>query len=500
MSKLLCGPLICDQTRAMSGSRDILSNFSMHRPLFFSSYGLYSRSAPSRTLDCARSEPPKFRISSQAGRRHHRRRDMGFGAPQIKPKENENVDRVSYSRRDRGSDDKLVITLDMEELKQRAADRVLVAKRAAQRSVDKVVRVGKDFADEGVEAWRELRNSVRVQKDRRVVIAVKRSTINFAGKVLLWSVLGTVFVKFLIYAMREYRWGWDDSSRPRRAVRDRSLGGREVALGSGFKARERISGSRNTSSTRVFNPLDGIESSRSEKVLRSKRDRGTVTKTARLPGWWPASFMPPSPSIITRQKAEEKAHSLLQGIMQKRLIGYDFAFEDMIELRQLCKTAGMKVKFDTPNTRDTFYRAAINYVLLACCSDTGDASISDFGSEDGVSFIAGLASNIGLEDDRAATMVNAAVAARTRAGFLQVRALQLQEKFREADEELVKIIRMHSYFQPDSDSPEMELVARGIESQFNTEGKVELLKAYEKMGGNKTMRVAEEALGLHLSS
>ncbi|KAG6553406.1 hypothetical protein Mapa_005141 [Marchantia paleacea] len=500
MSKLLYGPTIYNQTKAMDGSRDILSNFNTYSPLFVSSYGLYSRIAPSWTLDRTRTEPPKLRVSYHAGRRHHRRRGTGFGAPQTKPKENENVDMVRYSRSDRGSDDKVVITLDMEEWKQRAADRVLVAKRAAQRSVDKVVRVGKDFADEGVEAWRELRNSVRVQKDRRVVIAVKRSTINFAGKVLLWSVLGTVFMKLLIYAMREYRWGWEDSSRPRRAVRDRSLGGREVVLGSGFKAREGISRKRNLSSTRVFNPLDGVESSRSEKVLRSKRDRGAVTKTARLPGWWPASFMPPSPSIITRQNADEKAHSLLQGIMQKRLIGYDFAFEDMIELRQLCKTAGIKVKFDTPNTRDTFYRDAINYVLLACCSDTGGESMSEFGSEDGVSFIAGLASNIGLEDDRAATMVNAAVAARTRAGFLQVRALQLQGKFRESDEELVKITRMHSYFQPDSDSPEMELVARGLESQFNTEGKLELLKAYEKMGGSKTRRVAEEALGLHLSS
>jgi len=43
----------------------------------------------------------------------------------------------------------------------------------------------------------------------------------------------------------------------------------------------------------------------------------------------------------------------------------------------------------------------------------------EFGSEEPTHFIAGLANNIGLGAERAATMVIAAVAARTRAGFLQ---------------------------------------------------------------------------------
>ncbi|KAL2634780.1 hypothetical protein R1flu_006259 [Riccia fluitans] len=438
-------------------------------------------------------------IRSLAARRHHRRRENG--TPPIKPRDSENVDRVSFSRSDKGFEDKLVITLDMEEWKQRFADGVSGAKRATQRSLDRVVRVGEEFVDESREAWRELSSSVRFQKDKRVIIAVKRSTIDFTGKVLLWSILGTVFVKFLFNAMREYRWGWEEFSRPKRSVRDRSLGGREVLVSKKDGGIER----RNLSLVRgVNNPLDGVENSRSEKVLASRRNKdagtGARSKATRLPGWWPGAFMPPSASIITRQDAEEKANNLMKGIMQRRLIGYDFAFGDMLELRLLCKTAGIKVKFDTPNTRDTFYRAAINYVLTACCSSGGDLSMADFGTEDGVTFIAGLANNIGLEEDRAATMVNAAVAARTRAGFLQVRALQLQGKFRDSEEELIKIIRMHSYFPPDADSPEMELVARGLDSQFNREGKLELLESYERMGGSKTKRVAEEALGLHLSS
>jgi len=43
----------------------------------------------------------------------------------------------------------------------------------------------------------------------------------------------------------------------------------------------------------------------------------------------------------------------------------------------------------------------------------------EFGNEEPTSFIAGLANNIGLSAEKAATMVIAAMAARTRAGFLQ---------------------------------------------------------------------------------
>ncbi|KAL3693066.1 hypothetical protein R1sor_006717 [Riccia sorocarpa] len=470
-------------------------------PLSRSSCKIYSH-----VLYGGNSDRVNLTVRSLAARRHHRRREnSGFGAAPIKSKDSENADWMSFSRSNKELEDKLVITFDVEEWKQRVADGVSGAKEVAKRSLNNVIKVGEEFIDEGQEAWRELRSSVRFQKDKRLVIAVKRSTIEFTGKVLLWSILGTLLVKFLLTAMREYRWGWEEFSRPKRSVRDRSLGGREVLVSKGLRQRDAGIERRNLNSLRgVNNPLDGVEEiSRSEKVLarRRNRDAGVSSKPARLPGWWPGAFMPPSASIITRQDAEEKATRLTKGIMQRRLIGYDFELGEMLELRQLCKTAGIKVKFDTPNTRDNFYRAAINYVLTACCRSGGDLSMADFsGSEDGVTFIAGLATNIGLDEDRAATMVNAAVAARTRAGFLQVKALQLQGKFREAEEELLKIIRMHSYFPPDADSPEMELVARGLDSHLNREGKLELLESYERMGGSKTKRVAEEALGLHLPS
>jgi hypothetical protein len=37
-----------------------------------------------------------------------------------------------------------------------------------------------------------------------------------------------------------------------------------------------------------------------------------------------------------------------------------------MQLSQLCKISGVKVSFDTENARDSFYRAAVNFVLDDC--------------------------------------------------------------------------------------------------------------------------------------
>jgi hypothetical protein len=53
-------------------------------------------------------------------------------------------------------------------------------------------------------------------------------------------------------------------------------------------------------------------------------------------------------------------------MMEKRINGIDFAEEDICKLQQLCRDSGEKVSFDIANTRDSFYRSAIQVVLNAC--------------------------------------------------------------------------------------------------------------------------------------
>jgi hypothetical protein len=56
---------------------------------------------------------------------------------------------------------------------------------------------------------------------------------------------------------------------------------------------------------------------------------------------------------------------------------------------------------------------------LQACSALSYSTSVEIAGEDPRHFIAGLAENIGLESIRAARMVSAAVAARTRSCFLQ---------------------------------------------------------------------------------
>ncbi|KAG6520051.1 hypothetical protein ZIOFF_017081 [Zingiber officinale] len=128
----------------------------------------------------------------------------------------------------------------------------------------------------------------------------------------------------------------------------------------------------------------------------------------------------------------------------------------LMQLRELCKVSGVKVSFETANARDSFYRASVDFVLNCCSRKQYRAIIPSekpqVGDEDARQFIAGLADNIGLTNSRAATLVSAAVAARTRSCFLQCWALEVQGKRSEALEELSKLCLIHLAFPPEENS------------------------------------------------
>lgn len=121
------------------------------------------------------------------------------------------------------------------------------------------------------------------------------------------------------------------------------------------------------------------------------------------------------------------------------------------QLRRICRASGVSVSINPENTRDSFYRASVDFVLNVCsrfrftslsiflsflrvylcwfllwfshlenhCRVPSYSTSVHIGGEDARQFIAGLADNIGLEKIRAARMVSGAVAARTRSSFLQ---------------------------------------------------------------------------------
>ncbi|XP_065621519.1 uncharacterized protein LOC136061411 [Quercus suber] len=117
------------------------------------------------------------------------------------------------------------------------------------------------------------------------------------------------------------------------------------------------------------------------------------------------------------------------------------------QLCQICRTSGVRVSFDSTNTRDSFYRASVDFVLNVCRRAPTHCTSVQIDGEDAWKFVAGLAENI-----CAAIIVSAAVAARTRSRFLQAWALEIQGKHAEAKFELSKICLMLWIFPPEESS------------------------------------------------
>lgn len=422
-------------------------------------------------------------VTSQASRRHHRRRDEDLQGLKLFSKRQDRRKEERTAIGPNVSEDKIVVTIDVEEIKERFRSVGHRTKRIVQESARRAVNAGHGIAQDTMQLVRDLRSSVAVQNNARVVVAVRKSSLMFGARALIWSLVVIVLGRLFLNATRRYRWGWDGkgwSKSIKNVVRDRSLGGKEVTF-------------------RSLSPLAGVNLSRSEKdLIKPRRTQVHVKQQdVHLPGWWPRSQAPPlGTSVARRDQAQARARGLVQEMIQKRIGGQDFMEHDILELRRLCRDSGAKVSFDTANSRDSFYRTAIDYVLSATSRAGNGVSSLELANEDATKFIAGLAGHIGLDARRAATMVDAAVAARTRAGFLQAWALFKQKSASECEEELLKLIRIHSCFRPDTNSPEMELVASGLTSYLPEEQRKKLHEIYVACGGSDTSWVAEEALGL----
>uniref|UniRef100_A0A804UGI7 Uncharacterized protein n=1 Tax=Zea mays TaxID=4577 RepID=A0A804UGI7_MAIZE len=287
-------------------------------------------------------------------------------------------------------------------------------------------------------AYRDLRSAVREVSGDRVVLTFRRSSLRYLTGALLFLLACAIAARLLLgmvlraWQRRGLRRGlWGEGGRAVVRRRDRSLGGKEVVVA-------------------VSSPPK--EAARTSRVAEPAKEVWRGYSQAKLPDWWPnvgATVMEPGPEM---EKWARMANRLVRAIIDSRVMGRDYRYDDAIQLRQLCKISGVKVCFDTENARDSFYRAAVNFVLDDCSRAAKDIGAAKLNGEDPRDFLAGLASNIGLDKFRAATLVCASVATRTRTCFLQCWALEIQGKRPEALDELVKICRIHYIFPPEDNS------------------------------------------------
>lgn len=335
------------------------------------------------------------------------------------------------------------------------------------------------LAAEADEAYSDLRSCVRVVGGDRLVLTFRRSSLRFAAFALLWSLaLSAAAWASLGLALRAWRqlWGrgWWDGPKGGAVVtkRDRSMGGKEVVVA--------VSSPVLAPASRVQDPA---------RKVRRKEPQG------RVPEWWPEIE---TELVELGQEAEKwaiLANRLVRAIIDNRIAGRDYRYEDAIQLRQLGKISGVKISFDTENARDSFYRATTGFVLDDCSRTAEDMGAPQINGENPRDFLAGLSMNIGLDKFRAATLVCASVAARTRACLLQCWALEIQGKRAEALDELVKICRIHRVFPPEENSAEMEMVAGGLKKNLEVAERVHLLSLYRSVC-TTGVKTAAEALGL----
>ncbi|WVZ97130.1 hypothetical protein U9M48_042685 [Paspalum notatum var. saurae] len=335
------------------------------------------------------------------------------------------------------------------------------------------------LATEAVEAYRDLRYAARDVGGDRVVLTFRRSSLRFAAGALLWSLAFSVAVRVLLglalgaWWQRGWGSGWWAGGGAGGAVvrrRDRSLGGKEVVVA-------------------VSSPP--VATAPTIRAQEPPREIRKMDSPAKVPDWWPelgTTLMEPGPEM---EKWTRLANRMVRGKVDH------LSLQSRI-LRQLCKISGVNVSFDTGNARDSFYRAAVNFVLDDCSRAVQDISAAKINGESPRNFLAGLASNIGLDKFRAATVVRASVAARTRTCFLQSWALEIQGKRPEALDELAKICRIHYIFPPEDNSAEMEMLAAGLEKNLQVAERVHLLSLYRSACPRGNFKTAAEALGLSL--
>ncbi|KAL0921114.1 hypothetical protein M5K25_008151 [Dendrobium thyrsiflorum] len=343
------------------------------------------------------------------------------------------------------------------------------------------------FFASGAEAYSDLKTSFRIDRGSRIVFSCRRSSLQFFGNLFLWSFIAILASRFLLWLWSfRHRWlfvGWAITRR------DRSLGGREVVVG----RRDRLREPERTGFKGLVNPLSTVGGNevKGKATLMNKHKN----RQEKLPKWWPDSI--PSPIVLfAKDEGQRDADKLVKAIMDNRMSGKDYKDDDIIQLREICRSSGAKVSFETTNARDSFFRAAISFVLNVCSRVRQPGSPVQIDGEEVKQFICGIAENIGLDNLRAARLVCAAVAARSRSCFLQSWAFEVQGKRMEALEELLNLCQIYRIFPPEENSPELEMVASGLTNSLKIDQRRHLLTLFSGICSSDSLRIAAEALGL----
>ena len=178
------------------------------------------------------------------------------------------------------------------------------------------------FISSSLDAYHDLRTLITLDDNRRILVSCRRSTVVFAGNLVLCSFVLVfafrVLGKLGLWLIRG-RSGFGDSG-PVVVRRDRSLGGREVvvAVGVGRKVKERENLKRVSS-----NPLSPAVAASATNGGISERVSGTRVRPRekKLPKWWPVSVLQPG-LVLNAEQYKREANWLIQGQCLVVILGF----------------------------------------------------------------------------------------------------------------------------------------------------------------------------------
>ncbi|XP_022972101.1 uncharacterized protein LOC111470737 isoform X1 [Cucurbita maxima] len=349
----------------------------------------------------------------------------------------------------------------------------------------------RQFLSSGLDAFHDLRTLIAFDdQNRTLTVSCRRSTVEFLGQLVLFSFVVVFLVRVLIGIGSRFRNQFSYGYTSPVVRRDRSLGGREVVVGT---VRDKAVAKKNNHFGILDSPLSMTSMALTDVSDEVSRNGAWVGD--RLPKWWPPA-VPRRISTANRQEYQIEADRLVRALVDSRMSGRDFMEDDILHLRQICRMSGVKVSFNTENMRDSFYRASVDSVFNIYSRTPINPNSVLINGENGPSFLAGLAEDIGIQNTRAARIISAAVAARMRSCFLQAWALVMQDRHSEADAELLKMCHIVQIFPPDESSPEMEMLTLGLKKHLKVEQRECLMNMFISVCGKDSHKTAAEALGL----
>ena len=229
--------------------------------------------------------------------------------------------------------------------------------------------------------------------------------------------------------------------------------------------------------------------SRRRREIAARREEARAREQKRRnadlvePAWW----SPPAPGYCpsAEGRARDGARAALAKLNTKRVGGAAYDETDLADLRDACASARASVadRVKPESARTGIYKAGVEFALDAAKARSSTRAI-------GVpaTFLTGLADDVGVAPGRAARLVDAAVAARTRGELLQAGAQVRAGEEGAAMLTLDGIIGILGTFPPERGSAEFEMVAAGLTSRLTEAERAKLLDAFRAIGGGRSRR------------